>query len=75
MEIYQIVVLAIFCSLAFLEIIFTNFFNKKNQRIKDGVVEFVGFFQLNFLALPLVFGLAYGLAETFFPSSKGVISD
>ena len=62
METYQIVVLSIFCSLIALEIIFTNFFNKKNQRLKDGVVEFVGFFQLNFLALPLVFGLGYGLA-------------
>ena len=75
METYQIIVLAIFCTLVFLEILFTNFFNKHNQRPKDGVVEFVGFFQLNFLALPLVFGFGYGLAETFFPDIKGIISD
>ena len=75
METYQIIVLAIFCTLVFLEILFTNFFNKHNQRPKDGVVEFVGFFQLNFLALPLVFGFGYGIAETFFPDIKGIISD
>src|SRR6056300_2065265 len=75
METYQIIVLAIFITLVFLEILFTNFFNKHNQRPKDGVVEFIGFFQLNFLALPLVFGLGYGLAETFLPSSKGMISE
>ena len=60
METYQIIVLALFCALVLLEILFTNFFNKHKQRPKDGVVEFIGFFQLNFLALPLVFGFGYG---------------
>ena len=64
-----------FFGLVVLEIIYTNFFSKNNQRPKDGVVEIFGVFQLNFFALPLVFGLGYGLAETFFPSSKGLISD
>ena len=73
METYQIIVLALFCALVLLEILFTNFFNKHKQRPKDGVVEFIGFFQLNFLALPLVFGFGYGLAETFFPGTKGII--
>jgi len=75
METYQIIVLALFCALVLLEILFTNFFNKHKQRPKDGVVEFIGFFQLNFLALPLVFGFGYGLAETFFPGTKGIISE
>ena len=75
METYQIIILALFFGLVALEIIFTNFFKKNNQRTKDGVVELFGFFQLNFLALPLVFGFGYALAETFFPTSKGLISD
>ena len=75
METYQIIVLALFCSLVVLEIAFTNFFKKNNQKPKDGIVEFVGFFQLNFLALPLVFGFGYGLAEIFFPETKGIISE
>ena len=75
METYQIVILGLFFGLVVLEIIFTNFFSKHNQRAKDGVVELFGFFQLNFLALPLVFGFGYGLTETFFPSTKGLISD
>ena len=75
METYQLIILGLFFGLVVLEIIFTNFFSKNNQRPKDGVVEIFGVFQLNFFALPLVFGLGYGLAETFFPSSKGLISD
>ena len=75
METYQIIVLALFCSLVVLEIVFTNFFKKNNQKPKDGIVEFVGFFQLNFLALPLVFGFGFGLAETFLPATKGIISE
>ena len=50
METYQIVILGLFFGLVVLEIIFTNFFSKHNQRAKDGVVELFGFFQLNFLA-------------------------
>ena len=38
METYQIIVLIIFFSIVCLEIVFTNFFNKENQRTKDGVV-------------------------------------
>ena len=75
MELYQIILLALFFGLVVLEIIFTNFFSKHNQRPKDGVVELFGFLQLNFLVLPLVFGFGYGLTETFFPESKGLISD
>lgn len=75
MQAYQIIILAIFLSLVLLEIIFTNFFNKKNQRPKDVVVELVGFLQLNFFAIPLIMGLAYGLADTFFPATKGIISE
>ena len=44
METYQIIILGLFLGLVFLEIIFTNFFNKHNQRPKDGVVEAFGFF-------------------------------
>jgi sterol desaturase/sphingolipid hydroxylase (fatty acid hydroxylase superfamily) len=75
METYQIIILGLFFGLVLLEIIYTNFFSKHNQRPKDGVVELFGFFQLNFLVLPIVFGLGYGLAETFFPASKGLISE
>ena len=75
METYQIVILALFIGLIALEIIFTNFFRKHNQRPKDGVVEVFSFFQLNFFALPLVFGFGYGLTETFFPASKDLISE
>ena len=49
METYQIIILGLFFGLVLLEIIFTNFFSKHNQRPKDGVVELFGFFQLNFL--------------------------
>ena len=75
METYQIVILGLFFGLVLLEIIYTNFFSKHNQRPKDGVVELFGFFQLNFLVLPLVFGFGYGLTETFFPATKGLISE
>ena len=50
METYQIIVLIIFFSIFCLEIVFTNFFNKENQRTKDGVVEFFSFFQVLFFA-------------------------
>ena len=75
METYQIIILGLFFGLVLLEIVYTNFFSKHNQRSKDGVVELFGFFQLNFLVLPLVFGLGYGLTETFFPDTKGLISE
>jgi lipopolysaccharide export LptBFGC system permease protein LptF len=75
METYQIIILALFFGLVVLEILFTNFFSKRNQRTKDGVVELFGFFQLNFLALPLVFGFGYGLAEILLPNSQGLISN
>ena len=75
METYQIVILALFFGLVALEVIFTNFFSKHNQRPKDGVVELFGFFQLNFLVLPIVFGFGYGLTEIFFPSTKVLIAD
>ncbi len=55
METYQIIVLIIFFSIVCLEIVFTNFFNKENQRTKDGVVEFFSFFQVLFFAQPLLF--------------------
>ena len=64
METYQIVILGLFFGLVLLEIIYTNFFSKYNQRPKDGVVELFGFFQLNFLVLPLVFGFGYGEGVT-----------
>ena len=68
METYQIVILGLFFGLVVLEIIFTNFFSKHNQRAKDGVVELFGFFQLNFLLtfnpVNILFGVlsGYGFA-------------
>jgi len=61
METHHLIVLVLFFSLVFLEIVFTKFFSKKGQRKKDGIVEFFSFFQILFFAQPLAFFTAYHL--------------
>jgi hypothetical protein len=57
METYQIIILALFFGLVVLEILFTNFFSKHNQRSKDGVVELFGFFPIEFFGSSIGFWL------------------
>jgi len=75
METHHLIVLVLFFSLVFLEIVFTKFFSKKGQRKKDGIVEFFSFFQILFFAQPLAFFTAYSLTDFYLPSLGGVISE
>ena len=67
-------VLGIFMGFVLLEIIFTNFFNKKGQTRGDAVVESVSTVVLLLLTQPLILlATALGMGELF-PEAEGVIS-
>jgi len=62
-----IAILGIFMAFILAEIIFTNFFIKKNQKTSDGIVEFFSTGFLLFLTQPLIITGVYALGLTFFP--------
>jgi len=62
-----IAILGIFMAFILAEIIFTNFFKKKNQKTSDGIVEFFSTGFLLFLTQPLIITGVYALGLTFFP--------
>lgn len=62
-----IAVLGIFLAFILAEIIFTNFFKKKDQKPSDGAVEFISSGVLLLLTQPFIIGAAYALGLIFFP--------
>lgn len=62
-----IVVLCIFSAFILAEIIFTNFFNKKNQKTSDGIVEFISSGALVLFTQPMILLMAVVIGTTFFP--------
>lgn len=62
-----IAILAIFLAFIVAEIIFTNFFKKKDQKPSDGAVEFISSGVLLLLTQPFIIGTAYLLGLKFFP--------
>ena len=73
MEFYKIAVISIFIGIVLLEIVFTNFFVKPNQKPQDAVVETASFIYLQFLIQPLAFFVGYGIGVEFFPEYKDLI--
>ena len=73
MEFYKIAVISIFVGIVLLEIIFTNFFVKPNQKPQDAIVETASFIYLQFLIQPLAFFIGYGVGVEFFPEYKDLI--
>ena len=73
MEFYKIAVISIFIGIVLLEIIFTNFFVKPNQKPQDGIVETASFIYLQFLIQPLAFFIGYGVGAELFPEYKDLI--
>jgi sterol desaturase/sphingolipid hydroxylase (fatty acid hydroxylase superfamily) len=69
-----IVVLGIFIAFILAEIIFTNFFKKKNQKASDGIVEFFSTGVLLLLTQPLIIAAVYALGLTVFPQFQDNLS-
>jgi len=69
-----IAILGIFTAFILVEIIFTNFFKKKNQKTSDGVVEFFSTGFLLFLTQPLIIAGTYALGLKFFPHFQDSLS-
>lgn len=69
-----IAVLAIYLAFILAEIIFTNFFKKKEQKTSDGAVEFISTGVLLMLTQPFIIGAAYFLGLTFFPQFQDSLS-
>ena len=60
-------ILGIFLAFILAEILFTNFFKKKNQKTSDGIVEFFSTGFLLLLTQPLIIASVYALGLKFFP--------
>ena len=74
MKIEIIVILGIFFAFIAAEILFTNFFKKKDQRTSDGAVEFFSTGTLLLLTQPLIMGTSYALGLLFFPEWQDKLS-
>jgi len=69
-----IAILSIFMAFILAEIVFTNFFKKKNQRTSDGIVEFLSTGFLLFLTQPAIIIAVYFLGPKFFPQFQDSLS-
>ena len=74
MKIEIIVILGIFFAFIAAEILFTNFFKKKDQKTSDGAVEFFSTGTLLLLTQPLIMGTSYALGLLFFPEFQDRLS-
>lgn len=69
-----VAILGIFFAFIIAEIIFTNFFKKKDQKASDGAVEFFSTGTLLLLTQPLIMGASYALGLFFFPEFQDKLS-
>ena len=69
-----IAILGIFLAFIIAEIIFTNFFKKKNQTTSDGIVEFLSTGLLLFITQPAIIITVSVLGPKFFPQLEGQLS-
>jgi len=69
-----IAILGIFLAFIIAEIIFTNFFKKKNQTTSDGIVEFLSTGLLLFITQPAIIIAVSVLGPKFFPQLEGQLS-
>ncbi len=68
-----IVVLSVFVFFIAMEIIFTKFFSKPNQKKSDGIVEVITTLALVLFTQPLVLGMGIGLGALLFPEQADVL--
>lgn len=69
------IISAMFAGFIFLEILFTNFFNKPDQKRGDGIVELVSTLALLVFTQPVVLLASAFLISKIFPTLGGVIAD
>lgn len=69
-----LVILCIFLSFIFLEILFTQFFKKVKQKPGDGTVELVSTLALTMLTQPFVLGMGFAIAAFIAPDSANMLS-
>lgn len=69
-----LVILCIFLSFIFLEILFTQFFKKDKQKPGDGTVELVSTLALTMLTQPFVLGMGFTVAAFIAPGSAGMLN-
>lgn len=74
MKLEIIVILGIFLAFILAEILFTNFFKKKDQKTSDGAVEFFSTGALLLLTQPLIMATSYALGLLFFPEFQDRLS-
>jgi len=68
-----IIILSIFVGFIVLEMIFTQFFNKKGQVKGDGIVELIGTLMLTLVTQPLVVAGGFALGAFFLPGSQDIL--
>jgi len=68
-----IAILGIFMAFIMAEVIFTNFFKKKNQKTSDGIVEFFSTGLLLFITQPAIIIAISVLGPNFFPQFEGYL--
>ena len=72
-EIY--VIAAIFTVFALLEVCFTHFFRKPNQKNSDGIIEIISTSTLMILTQPMVLFCSASLAQWFVPSAENAFKN
>ena len=70
-----IAILCVFFAFILAEILFTNFFRKKDQKTSDGIVEFFSTGFLLLLTQPLIITGVYALGLKFFPQFQDSLSE
>ena len=74
MKTESLVILGIFAGFALLEIIFTNFFGKKNQTRQDAIVETVSILTLMLVTQPLALLGGAAVAHFVAPNAAGALA-
>lgn len=68
-----LVVMGVFMTFVLLEIIFTNFFNKKKQKRSDGIVEVITSFVLLGFTQPFILATAFALGALIAPNHADML--